>query len=195
MEHQINGVDKFIIFPRPLTNDKVSYDQLDSLHYRFDTQLQLLYIFLSLQLCNNISGIRRCNFSIDLMLSRSTLITRLRCLEAKMQFLIFCRYCCFISVLTLFLMDFLTNRTLFGGQIYPLVILFFNRGLVFDVKGQNPKAQPSTLKIVALRIFWRIINSGKNPEMLKIRYLEIRLFIQKRPAKIKPRQVGCCGFL
>ena len=26
--------------------------------------------------------------------------------------------------------------------------------------------------------------------MLKIRYLEIRLFIQKRPAKIKPRQVG-----
>ena len=31
--------------------------------------------------------------------------------------------------------------------------------------------------------------------MLKICYLEIRLFIQKRPAKIKPRQVGCCGLL
>ena len=66
----------------------------------------------------------------------------------------------------------------------------FFRGLVLDVKGQNPKAQPSTLKIVALRIFWKIINSGKNPEMLKIRYLEIRLFIQKRPAKIKRRHIG-----
>ena len=85
----------------------------------------------------------------------------------------------------------------------PLVIwlsedifnILFNRGLVLDVKGQNPKAQASTLKIVALRIFWKIINSGKNPEMLKIRYLKIRLFIRKSPAKIKPRQVGCCGFL
>ena len=63
------------------------------------------------------------------------------------------------------------------------------------VKGQNPKAQPFTLKIVALRTFGKIIISGKNPEMFKICYLEIRLFIQKRPAKIKPRQVGCCGFL
>ena len=107
--------------------------------------------------------------------------------------------------LTLFLMGFLTNRTLWGsgGRSAPLVIwlsddifnIFFNRGLVFDVKGQNPNARPCTLKIVALRIFWKIINFGKNPKMLKIRYLEIRLFIQKRPAKIKPRQVGCCGFL
>ena len=31
--------------------------------------------------------------------------------------------------------------------------ILFNRGLVLDLKGQNPKAQPSTLKIVALRIF------------------------------------------
>ena len=60
-----------------------------------------------------------------------------------------------------------------------LSIFFFNRGLVLDVKGQNPKAQPSTLKNVALRIFWKVINSGKNPEMLKIRYLEIKLSIQK----------------
>ena len=30
---------------------------------------------------------------------------------------------------------------------------FFNGGLVLDVRGQNPKAQPSTLKIGALRNF------------------------------------------
>ena len=72
---------------------------------------------------------------------------------------------------------------------------FLNKGLALDVKGQNPKAEPSTFKIVALRIFLKIINFGKNPKVLKIRYLEIRLFIQKRAAKIKPRQVGCCGFL
>ena len=102
------------------------------------------------------------------------------------------------SHLTLFLMGFLTNRTLWGaiyGYRRIFSIFFFNRGLVLDVKGQNPKAQPSTLKIVALRNFWKIISFGKNPEMLKIRFLEIRLFIQKRPAKIKSRQVGCCGFL
>ena len=48
-----------------------------------------------------------------------------------------------------------------GADLPPLLygyrrifsIFFFNRGLVLDVKGQNPKAQPSTLKIVALRIF------------------------------------------
>ena len=42
-----------------------------------------------------------------------------------------------------------------------------------DVKVQNPKAQLSTLKIVALRIFWKIINFGKIPKVLKIRNLEI----------------------
>ena len=57
-------------------------------------------------------------------------------------------------------MGFLTNRKLWeGGQICPPSYMvfggyfqysFFNRGLVLDVKGQNPKAQPSTLKIVAL---------------------------------------------
>ena len=83
-----------------------------------------------------------------------------------------------------------------GGQICPPSYMAIERYfLVLDVKGQNPKAQPSTLKIVALRIFWKIINFGKNPKMLEFCYLEIRLFIQKRPAKIKPRQVGCCGFL
>ena len=36
---------------------------------------------------------------------------------------------------------------------YPRIfsILFFNRGLVIDEKGQNPKAQPSIIKTVALR--------------------------------------------
>ena len=90
-------------------------------------------------------------------------------------------------------MAFLTNLTLWGGADLPPLVLwlsedifniFFNRGHVLYVKGQNPKAQHSTLKIVAQRIFWKIINFGSNPKKSKIRYLEIRLFIQKRPAKI-----------
>ena len=64
-----------------------------------------------------------------------------------------------------------------------------------DEKDQNPKAQPSTFKIVALRIFWKIDIFGENPKKLKIRYLEIRCFIQKRSAKIKPRHLGCSSFL
>ena len=113
-------------------------------------------------------------------------------------------YCYAINSLTLFLMAFLTNRTLWGGaDLPPLVIwlsedifnIFFNRGHVLDVNGKNPKVQPSTLKIVALRTFWKIINLGKNPKRLKIRYLEIRLFIQKRPGKFKPQHIGCSGFL
>ena len=63
--------------------------------------------------------------------------------------------------LILFLMSFLTNRTLWGGgRSAPLAILLleciffsFNRGLVLDLKGQNPKTQPSILKIVPLRKF------------------------------------------
>ena len=39
-----------------------------------------------------------------------------------------------------------------------------------DVKDQNPKAQPSTIEIVALRYYWKIINFGKNPKKLKIRW-------------------------
>ena len=34
-----------------------------------------------------------------------------------------------------------------------IFIIFLNRDLVLDEKDQNPKAQPSTFKIVALRIF------------------------------------------
>ena len=55
----------------------------------------------------------------------------------------------------------LTNRKKeWGGQICPpwlygyrrvFSLFFSNRDLVFDVKDQNPKAQPSTFKIVALR--------------------------------------------
>ena len=40
-------------------------------------------------------------------------------------------------------------------------------GLFLDVKGQNPKAQPSTLNIVALKL--KKNDFGKNPKMLKIR--------------------------
>ena len=35
--------------------------------------------------------------------------------------------------------------------------------LVLDEKDQNPKAQPSTFKIVALRNFWKINIFGENP--------------------------------
>ena len=64
-----------------------------------------------------------------------------------------------------------------------------------DEKDQNPKAQPSTFKIEALRIFWKIDIFGENPKKLKFRYLEIRCFIQKRSAKIKPSYLGCSSFL
>ena len=79
-----------------------------------------------------------------------------------------------------------------GGQICPPLVygyrrvfslFFLNRDLVLDVKGQNPKAQPSTFKIEALRIFWKINIFGENPKKLKIRYLEIRCLIQKRSAR------------
>ena len=59
-------------------------------------------------------------------------------------------------------MAFLTNRTLWGGADLPplglwlledIFNVFFNRGHVLDVNGKNPKVQPSTLKIVALRTF------------------------------------------
>ena len=107
-------------------------------------------------------------------------------------------------VLTLSLYRLFNKRNLKGGQICPPLlydylrtfsILFFNRGLVMDVKGQNPKAEPSTIKIVALRYYWKIINFGKKPKKLKSRYLEILLFIHKRPVKIKPRHIGCSVFL
>ena len=48
---------------------------------------------------------------------------------------------------------------------------WFYWGLVLDVKGKNPKAQPSTLKIEAMRRFWKINNVGKNRKKLKISYL------------------------
>ena len=50
-----------------------------------------------------------------------------------------------------------------------------------DKKDQNPKAQPSTFKIEALRIFWKIDIFSENPKKLKIRYLEIRCFVEKSP--------------
>ena len=63
-------------------------------------------------------------------------------------------------------------------------------GLVLDVKGQNSKAQPSTSKIVALRNFKKQNNQywQKNPKKFKTRHLVIKLFIQKRPTKIKQAQ-------
>ena len=77
-----------------------------------------------------------------------------------------------------------------GGQICPPLVygyrrvfslFFLNRDLVLDVKGQNPKAQPSTFKIEALRIFWKINIFRETLKMLKIRYLEIRSSSEKGP--------------
>ena len=64
-----------------------------------------------------------------------------------------------------------------------------------DVKDQNRKAEHSAFKIVALRGFWKIDILEKIHKKLKIRYLEIKLFIQKGSAKIKPRHFGCSGSL
>ena len=50
-----------------------------------------------------------------------------------------------------------------------------------DEKDQNPKAQPSTFKIEAHRIFWKIDILGENPKKLKSRYLEIRCSSEKGP--------------
>ena len=120
----------------------------------------------------------------------------IQCVQTKMSR----SFCLFLQLqgwdifhLTLSLMGFLTNRTLWGGRSFS--ILFFNRGLVIAVKGQNLKAQPSSLKIVAQKNYWKTINFGKNPKKLKPPYLEIRLFIHKRPAKFKQRHIGCSGFL
>ena len=76
-----------------------------------------------------------------------------------------------------------------------MLYFFLNRNLVLDEKDQNPKAQPSTFKIEPLRFFKKIYIFGENPKKLKIRYLEIRCFIQKRSTKIKPRHLGCSSFL
>ena len=101
-------------------------------------------------------------------------------------------------------MGFLTNLKLGGGgrSAPPSYIAnggyfqysFFNRGLVLRVKGQNPKAQPSTLKIVALREFKKKSIVAKILKNLKIQNLEIRLFIQRRPAKFKLSHIGCSSF-
>ena len=59
-------------------------------------------------------------------------------------------------------MGFLTNRKLWGGQICPPSYIaiggyfqysFLTGVLFLDVEGQYPKAQHSTLKIVAMRDF------------------------------------------
>ena len=59
-----------------------------------------------------------------------------------------------------------------------------------DEKDQNPKAQPSTFKIVAHRIFWKIDIFGENPKKLKIRYLKIRCLIRKRSARALNGPIG-----
>ena len=84
---------------------------------------------------------------------------------------------------------FLTNRKDRGVRSAPpwlygyrrvFSLFFLNRDLFLDVNDQNPKEQPSTFKIEAHRIFWKIDIFGENPTNLKIRCLEIWLFIQKR---------------
>ena len=46
-----------------------------------------------------------------------------------------------------------------GWQFYYFSL---DRVLAMDVKGQNLKAQPSTFKTVAQRLFWKIIVFGEN---------------------------------
>ena len=70
-----------------------------------------------------------------------------------------------IPLSTLSMLGYLTNRNDWGGgggQIFPPLVygyrrvfsLFFsNWDLILDEKDQNLKAQPSTFKIEALRIF------------------------------------------
>ena len=64
-----------------------------------------------------------------------------------------------------------------------------------DVKGQNPKAQPSTFKIEALRFFWKIDIFRENPEKLRIRYLEIRCSSEKGPPGTLNGPIGPIFFL
>ena len=69
-------------------------------------------------------------------------------------------------------------------DLLPLVIWLsedifnkiFKQGSCLGCKGS---VQPSTLKIVALREFWKFINFGKSPKNLKIRYLEISFFLKE----------------
>ena len=72
--------------------------------------------------------------------------------------------------------------------------LFLNKDLVLNIQDQNQKEHPSSFKIEALRTFWKFIFFGKNQTYLTICYLEIKLFIPKRSAKIKPRHLGCSSF-
>ena len=66
--------------------------------------------------------------------------------------------------LTLLLMAYLITPTLWGGCEYtPLLYgyrrifsIFFYRGLVLDIKCQNPKEEPSIFKIVVPRNFWKL---------------------------------------
>ena len=75
-----------------------------------------------------------------------------------------------------------------GGRSTPLVIW-----VVLDVNGRDPKAQPSTLTIVALRVLWKIFDFCKIPIKLKIRFLALKLLIKKRPAKMTLRHIECFG--
>ena len=69
---------------------------------------------------------------------------------------LFCLQFLLVNLISYWLFN---KPNLMGGQIllfgYRRIFLikFFNRGLVLDVKGQNPKEQPSTLEIVSLRKF------------------------------------------
>ena len=69
------------------------------------------------------------------------------------------------------------------------ILLFFTYGVfALDVKGPNLKAQPNALKTVALIFFSEIIVLGQNLNFLIIRYVETKLFIKKKSAKIKPKE-------
>ena len=74
-----------------------------------------------------------------------------------------------ILLSTLSMSGYLTNQNdlpppLLYGYWRVFSLFFLNWNLVLYEKDQNPKAQPSTFKIEALRIFWKIDFFGENPK-------------------------------
>ena len=85
-----------------------------------------------------------------------------------------------------------------GGQICPPLVygyrrvfslFFLNWDLVLDEKGQNPKAQPSTFKIVGSRAKQKIGSRARKSLISKFCYLKMGDCRLSRAVRIKPRHV------